>query len=253
MNVTAVQFDVTWEDPAANFETLVEMFEKTPPPTESLVVLPEMFATGFSMNTSITLGAYDETKKFIAGLARRFGVGVCAGLASPGRSEKPLNQALLFDRTGLEIASAEKLHSFSKACEEQYYSAGSEVGVIDYAQTRLAVLICYDLRFPESFRAAVDLGAEVFLVIASWPGVRQEHWLTLLRARAIENQAYVVGVNRIGEDPNCHYSGDSMIIGPRGEILENAGDKECLISAELDIQALRQYRKEFPALADMKK
>lgn len=252
MNVTAVQFDIFWEDPAANFAAVTDMLEKSPPPVGSLVVLPEMFATGFSMNTALTLRAYDETKKFLAGLTKRFDVSVCGGIVSPSPEGMPANQALVFDPTGLEIASATKLHPFTQAGEDKHYAAGRDINVIEYFACKLAVLICYDLRFPESFREATRRGAEVFLVPANWPGIRRGHWLALLRARAIENQAYVVGVNRIGQDPNCQYSGDSLIIGPRGETLAEAGEKEGLISADLDIEALCQYRKEFPVLKDMK-
>ena len=252
MNVTAVQFDIFWENPAGNFAAVMDMFEKSPPQANTLVTLPEMFATGFSMNTTITVGACDETRKFLAGLARRFGVSVCGGLVFPGPDEMPKNQAIIFDPTGLKIASATKLHPFTKAGEENYYKAGSDINVIEHLACKLAVLICYDLRFPESFRKAARNGAEVFIVPANWPGIRREHWLTLLRARAIENQAYVVGVNRTGHDPNNQYSGDSLIIDPHGETIAQAGEKEGLISADLDIQALRQYRKEFPVLADMK-
>ena len=112
--------------------------------------------------------------------------------------------------------------------------------------------ICYDLRFPEAFRSVVRRGAEVLVVIANWPEPRRDHWRTLLQARAIENQCYVVGVNRTGTDPKLSYSGDSMIVAPRGEVLADAGSDERVISAELDGEALRAYRAEFPVLSDIR-
>ncbi|HKG80277.1 MAG TPA: nitrilase-related carbon-nitrogen hydrolase, partial [Pyrinomonadaceae bacterium] len=111
--------------------------------------------------------------------------------------------------------------------------------------------ICYDLRFPEIFRAAVFQGAQLFVVIANWPASRVRHWITLLKARAIENQAYVMGVNRCGNDPKLSYSGHSMIIDPRGEVLADASEVEGVISAEIDAEALAQYRREFPFLNDI--
>jgi predicted amidohydrolase len=110
--------------------------------------------------------------------------------------------------------------------------------------------ICYDLRFPELYRATGVRGAELICVIANWPAARESHWLTLLKARAIENQAYVAGVNRCGRDPNVEYSGRSQIIDPRGEVVADAGSAETIIAAELDREALRAYRAKFPALND---
>jgi len=112
--------------------------------------------------------------------------------------------------------------------------------------------VCYDLRFPELFRTPAARGAELICVIANWPAARESHWLALLKARAIENQAYVAAVNRCGRDPNVEYAGRSQIIGPRGEVLEDAGNGEAVIAAELDATLLRQYRGQFPALGDVR-
>jgi predicted amidohydrolase len=112
--------------------------------------------------------------------------------------------------------------------------------------------ICYDLRFPEIFRISTRGGAEILVVIANWPQAREMHWLALLRARAIENQCYVAGVNRVGRDPNVEYSGRSVIIDPRGEIMADAGNKQLIISTEFDLSALRDYRRQFPALTDIR-
>ncbi|MEM7603581.1 MAG: nitrilase-related carbon-nitrogen hydrolase, partial [Verrucomicrobiota bacterium] len=111
--------------------------------------------------------------------------------------------------------------------------------------------ICYDLRFPELFRRATAGGAELIVVIASWPTVRMEHWLTLLKARAIENLAYVVGVNRCGSDPNVDYPGRSVVIDPFGEILADAGGEDGLVGVEIDLARVRDWRAEFPALKDL--
>src|SRR5690606_6307419 len=113
-------------------------------------------------------------------------------------------------------------------------------------------LICYDLRFPEAFRLATKQGAEMFVVIANWPTARVEHWLTLLKARAIENQAYVIGCNRVGRDPKVVYPGRSVIIDPRGNVLADAGGDPGVISSSIDAAALREYRKTFPALNDIR-
>jgi len=116
----------------------------------------------------------------------------------------------------------------------------------------VAPFICYDLRFPELFRMAVRQGAQLYVVIANWPASRVHHWVTLLQARAIENQAYVVGVNRCGSDPKVAYAGRSLVVSPRGVILADAGGGERVLSAELDLAALQAYRAEFPVLQDMR-
>jgi len=117
----------------------------------------------------------------------------------------------------------------------------------------VAPFVCYDLRFPEVFRIAAARGAQLLAVIANWPSAREAHWLTLLRARAIENQAYVAGVNRCGEDPRLRYTGRSVIIDPRGEVLADAGSDEAVITADIDLADLEEYRRSFPALADMRR
>ena len=116
----------------------------------------------------------------------------------------------------------------------------------------MAPLVCYDLRFPEVFRHAVAMGANLLAVIACWPQPRESHWVALLKARAIENQAYVVGVNRTGKDPGHAYSGLSMIVDPQGEVLADAGGAEGTISAELSRESLENWRRDFPALADIR-
>jgi len=212
-----------------------------------------MFATGFSINTDLTLAAQAETERTLSELALSFGIYLCGGLVGMGSSGKPENQAVLFGPDGIELGRYAKRHPFTPLGEEKVYAAGENIIVIETSNTFIAPLICYDLRFPEEFRAAVVKGAEVFLVLANWPAVRQEHWTTLLQARAIENQAFVVGVNRSGQDPHRQYAGGSLVVSPRGEILAQAGAGPQILTAEIDLNDLRAYRRDFPALRDMDK
>src|SRR5439155_1088670 len=117
---------------------------------------------------------------------------------------------------------------------------------------RVAPFVCYDLRFPEIFRAAMQRGANLMVIIANWPSPRVEHWITLLRARAIENQTYVMGVNRCGNDPYLPYPGRSLIVDPRGNILSDAGDSQIVITADIELATVTEYRRELPFLNDMK-
>ncbi|MBC8104772.1 MAG: carbon-nitrogen family hydrolase, partial [Cytophagales bacterium] len=135
--------------------------------------------------------------------------------------------------------------------ERDCYAAGDRPVVWEIRGLRVAPLICYDLRFPEAFRDALDQGAEAFIVIASWPLARAHHWSALLRARAIENQAYVVGVNRVGIDPTpLTYPGRSVVIDPSGQVLAEGDDRELVLSAVLDRDLVARYRTELPFLAD---
>jgi len=163
-----------------------------------------------------------------------------------------LNQAVIYKPTGRELARYSKLHPFSYAGETDHYAPGTGIETFACNAFKVAPFICYDLRFPEAFRAATRHGVQLLVVIANWPAARKDHWTSLLKARAIENQSFVIGVNRCGTDPNHAYSGGSQVIDPRGEILENAGSTEGWIEAELDFQKLMDYRNEFPALKDMR-
>lgn len=249
MHVLALQLDIAWENKPANHAQVRRLLEPAHPPEKSLVVLPEMFATGFSMNVA-GIADTGETQSFLVDLAREFGVWILGGIVTAGAGALGRNEALLFNPSGQETARYQKVHPFRYAGETQYYEPGAKAVVTGCNEFQLAPIICYDLRFPELFRAGVRQGANVFAVIANWPTPRLDHWLTLLKARAIENQAYVVGVNRCGHDPKVPYPGRTQIINPRGEVLADGGDKEGVVRTDLDLAALQTYRREFPVLED---
>ena len=248
-----LQLDLAWEDKPENYRKVREMLESAPPPPGSLVVLPEMFPTGFSMNVrEIAEGPERETDRFYAEVAQRYGVFVLGGMVKLGSDGRGRNEAAAFGPDGREVARYCKIHPFTYGGETDHYSSGCEVVTFEWAGFTVAPFICYDLRFPEIFRHAARRGADLFAVIANWPQPREAHWVTLLQARAIENQAYVVGVNRCGHDPKLAYSGRSLIIDPRGAVLADGGNTEGVISADLDPEALQAYRRQFPALSDMR-
>jgi predicted amidohydrolase len=253
MKVVCVQLDIAWEDKAANFAKVRSLLDGADVPAGGLVVLPEMFSTGFSMNIPlIAEGEGRPAEAFLRETARAFGAAVLGGVVTPAPDGRGRNEAVLFGPDGRELARYRKMHPFSYAGESDHYEAGDRPVVAEWAGARLAPFVCYDLRFPEVFRSAAARGAEVLVVIANWPEARADHWRTLLRARAVENQAYVVGANRTGADPKAAYAGGSLIVDPRGQVVAEAGGGECALAAELDVAQLRQYRREFPALKDMK-
>ena len=255
MHVACCQFDIAWEDKPANYgrvEALVGAAELEP---DTLLLLPEMFATGFSMNAERIAEPLDgPTAGFVGSLARQHGIHVLAGIViqPDDSSSRPRNQAFLFTPDGRLAGRYAKVHRFTFAGEDGHYGAGERPVVCDVAGWRVQPAVCYDLRFPELFRGRETRGAELICVIANWPAARESHWLTLLKARAIENQAYVAAVNRCGRDPNVAYSGRSQIIDPRGEVLADGGGAEAIIRAELDLAALQDYRRKFPALNDIR-
>jgi omega-amidase len=251
--IFCVQFDIVWEDKAANFAKVSAMLAGESIAPGSLIALPEMFATGFDLNVDVAAQSRQrESELFLSQLAVKYKSTVIGGLANLSSAGKGLNQAITFSPDGKELSSFTKLHSFSYAGEHEHFAAGQSVEIFEWNNLRASPFICYDLRFPEAFRRAVAKGANLFIVPANWPIPREEHWLTLLKARAIENQAYVVGVNRCGASPHNTYGGASRIISPQGVILAQAGKDEAVISATVDPAGLAAYRNEFPALKDIK-
>ncbi len=252
MRVHAVQLDCVWESPAENQDRTRRLLAAAAVPPGGLIVLPEMFLTGFSLRTELT--AQDEgggQEVYMADLAQRFGCALLGGVvvrdASGGR---PRNEALAFAPDGRLLARYTKRFPFSLGGESAAHAAGDKAVAFDFGGLRMAPLVCYDLRFPEVAREAAACGAEMLVCIASWPVARVEHWLTLLRARAIENQAWVVGVNRCGRDPNFKYPGRSVVVDPQGVIIADASDREQVLSAFCDPEVARNWRRDFPALRD---
>jgi omega-amidase len=252
MKVYCCQTDIAWEDKRANFGRVRRLLDSVAVVRGSLVVLPEMFATGFSMNAAaIAESAGGETERFLADTARDYGVWLIGGLPARGSDGRSRNEAVVFDPSASLTARYEKIFPFVFA-EKDSYVAGDRTVSFDWGGFAVVLFICYDLRFPEIFRSATHGGANLIVVIANWPVARIGHWTTLLQARAIENQAYVVGVNRCGEDPTLKYSGQSAIIGPGGEILLEPWDGEGVRGADLDPAALRAYRESLPFLSSIR-
>lgn len=254
MRVACCQFDIAWEDKPANYGRVHVLVRAAGLEAGTLLLLPEMFATGFSMNADRIAEPPDgPTADFVGSLARQHAIHVLAGIViRPDDGTRPGNEALLFGPDGRLACRYAKVHRFAFAGEDGHYGAGDRPVACDVAGWRVQPAVCYDLRFPELFRGPETRGAELICVIANWPAARESHWLALLRARAIENQAYVAAVNRCGRDPNVAYSGRSQIIDPRGEVLADGGSDQGVIRAELDLGALRDYRRKFPALSDIR-
>ena len=251
-SVYLVQLDCAWENKRANFDRVTELLSETAVDAGSLVVLPEMLSTGFSKDTDVTnQGAEREDDAFLRALAMDKGCFVLGGVISTGASGRCQNQAVIYSPSGDEVCRYVKIQPFNLGGEGAVHEAGSAVMTFEWGGLKVAPLICYDLRFPELAREAVlKQGAEVLIYIASWPSRRYQHWLTLLQARAIENLAYVIGVNRCGNDPELSYSGRSVVVDPHGVIIADAGAQEQVVHTLIQNQIVSEWRRDFPALAD---
>jgi len=253
MHVYGIQIDSVWEDKTANFDKVTGFLDDANVEPGSLIVLSEMFSTGFSLNVKdICESESKETERFLRETAKRCQSTVIGGLVTLASDNRGRNVASVIDPAGNKIARYCKLHPFSFARETEYYDPGDKLALFPWGEFTVAPFLCYDLRFPEIFRHTVQLGADMYVVMACWPEVREEHWMALLRARAIENQAYIIGVNRCGNDPEHSYSGRSQIIDPLGVVIADAQSEETVIHAELDYPALVKYRQQFPALSDIR-
>ncbi len=250
--IVGIQLAIEWENKAANYEKVRRLIDSTSFAPGSLVILPEIFATGCSKKVAKISEEQDRpTERFLSGLAKEFKVFTLGGISIIGSDGRGRNEAVAFDVHGKEIARYCKIHPFSFAGEHERYATGEKIVTFEWEGFTVAPFICYDLRFPEIFRLATRQGANLFAEMANWPAARELHWLTLLRARAIENLAYIAGINRTGRDPKNDYSGRSQIIDPRGHILAEASSDETLIQADVSVEYVKSYRQEFPALKDM--
>lgn len=248
LNVTLIQADLHWEKIEANLEMFDARIDAIAEPCD-LIVLPEMFSTGFSMSAEAL--AEPMSGKAVAWMQAkaRATKTVITGSLIIVQSGNYYNR-LVWARPDGSLATYDKKHLFRYAGEESVYTAGSERITMDLNGWRVRPFICYDLRFPIWCRN-LDLVYDLALFVANWPARRSAHWRKLLVARAIENQSYVLGVNRVGIDGNGHaYDGASAIINPLGEALFDAEDKAVTQAATLSSRQLVDYRKAFPAWKD---
>lgn len=251
MKVVGVQCDLAWEDAEANRRALTPRIEEAAGLGAHLVVLPEMWPSGFSLNADLVAepeGGPSET--FLSETAQRLGTHLCGSIARSNPAwERPRNVCVLATPGGALHRYA-KIHTFSYGGESARYDSGDSVGTFDVEGVRVTPLVCYDLRFPELF-AAVAAHTDLFVIVANWPEPRAAHWRGLLTARAIETQAYVLGVNRVGKGGGLSYRGDSMLISPMGEVTSSApAGESTLVGGEVDPQRVAAVREEFAFLAD---
>lgn len=246
LNTTLIQHELVWEKPEDNRAQFQEIIDGLQTPTD-LIVLPEMFTTGFSMraldNAEQPGG---ETEQWLQQVAQSHDCAVTGSIAVESAG-KVFNRMLFATPQGVQYY--DKRHLFRMAGEHKRYAPGQERVLVHWRGWRINLQVCYDLRFPVFSRNRNDY--DMLIYVANWPAARAQHWRALLIARAIENQAAVVGVNRIGSDANgLDYSGDSLAISPQGELLADLEDRAQAVQVNFDAADLQAYRERFPCHMD---
>ncbi|MEM7512771.1 MAG: amidohydrolase [Bacteroidota bacterium] len=253
LTVSALQLDLAWENPTENRKKIERMLLNGAPPSD-IIVLPEMFTNGFTMASS---SAYEEmggdTHQWLEEMARQYN---CLFLGSLiiKENDQYYNRLLAVSEDGL-LAQYDKRHLFRMANEDENYTGGTEWVTFEYRGWKICPQICYDLRFPVWSRNKEDaqkqMSYDLLIYVANWPAKRVHHWDTLLKARAIENQAFVVGVNRVGTDGiDIPYVGHTAILSYVGDALAYSENEENLLTATLRPEGIRKYRKSFPVWKD---
>ncbi|CAN5379203.1 amidohydrolase [soil metagenome] len=262
MKVAAVQHDIVDEDGAATCARLLSPIASAAAAGARLIVLSEMYATGFQIDPArVAEEPGGPNEQFLIDQARQHQCWLVGSIAQWSQSSadvrtasegdpprRAVNVAVLAGPDG-QLHRYEKIHPFSYAREHEHYDAGSEFLTVTVEGVRVSIFICYDLRFGDEFwKRALD--TDLYVVPANWPEPRREHWRALLRARAIENQAYVIGCNRVGTYDQLRYIGDSAIIDPLGRTLTEASIDEAVLMAEVTTAEVARVRARFPFLQD---
>jgi predicted amidohydrolase len=254
VRIAAIQHDIVWNDPQANFERLAPMIGAAAASGARIALCTETFSTGFAVDVD-DLGEPEggPSSTFLLDQATAHGLwvgGTCPEIPvdAPDDDQRPCNSFVLAGPDGT-VHRYRKIHRFTYGGEDRRFRAGVEPVTVEVEGLRLSLFVCYDLRFADLFWQAAA-GTDVFLVPANWPAARRLHWQALLQARAIENQAYAVGVNRVGEGGGLAYSGDSRIVDPLGEVLASAAHTESIVLADISRDVVAAVRQRFPFLAD---
>jgi predicted amidohydrolase len=250
LRVAAIQHDVAFEDRAATLARLTPQLAAAAGTGARLLVLTEMFPTGFSMEPEkVAEPEGGPSTEFLRTQAGELGVWLAGSVpVHPDGGGRPVNRFLLAGPGG-ELHHYDKIHPFAYSGEDEHYAAGTRRVTFDVDGVRVTPFVCYDLRFADEFWA-MAAGTDCYVVVANWPAARRAHWRALLVARAIENQAYVVGVNRVGEGGGLAYAGDSRIVDPLGEVLAGGAGGETILLADVDPAVVSATRERYPFLAD---
>ncbi len=253
MRVAAIQTDIAWESPDANRLALEPRIREAAARGAALVALPEMWATGFSMRPEVASEPEGgPSERFLAETSRATGATVCGSVAQSRADWGRTRNVFLAATPAGVVHRYAKIHPFRYGGESEHYESGESVTTFAADGVRVTPLVCYDLRFPELWALAAP-ATDLFVVVANWPRPRSAHWRALLVARAIETQAYVLGVNRVGEGGGLVYDGESALVSPLGELVADAfarPGEELVLEGDVDAARVAEVRAKFPFLSD---
>lgn len=252
MKIACVQLDIAFGNPKENFKRVEKKIREAAIQGANLIVLPEMWNTGYDL-TRLEDIADDKgvkTKEFLVKLAKELHIHIVGGSVSTKKKNSFYNTMYIVNHSGELIAEYDKAHLFKLMDEHLYLKAGDSKNIFMLDEVTMGGVICYDLRFPEWFRAHSLNGAKIIFVPAQWPSARIDHWKILLQARAIENQCYIVAVNRVGEDPNNQFNGNSMVIAPWGDIVWVGNEEETIGLVDINLNLVEEVRGRIPVFQD---
>jgi omega-amidase len=254
LKITCIQMDIAFGDPVKNYQECERLIKKAMADKPDILVFPELWTTGYDLTrlNEIADNNAKETIDFLQKAAKKYQVHLVGGSVANRMENGIKNTLLVINNDGQLVHQYSKLHLFQLMDEHLFLEAGTDKGLFQLDNVPFAGVICYDIRFPEWIRAHTSNGAEALFVVAEWPEPRLAHWRALLIARAIENQCYVIACNRCGSDPENQFAGHSMIIDPWGEVVAEAGSKEEILSAEIDLDLVKEVRNRMPIFTDRK-
>lgn len=254
LEIALIQMHIEAGDPKANTVRLERMLREAVAGEvkPDLIMFPEMWNTGYALDRIGELADQDgrQTKALLSAFSREHQVIIVGGSIAEKREDGVYNTSYVFDREGELVADYAKIHLFRLMDEEKHLQAGTSRGKLRIEGIDAGMMICYDIRFPELARGLALDGAKLLLVPAEWPHPRLHHWRTLLNARAIENQMYVIACNRTGTSGTTSFFGHSMVIDPWGEIVAEAGEEETILRAQIDLQLVDEVRTRIPVFED---
>lgn len=252
LKTALIQMDITSGEPDSNRVTAEERIRRAANDGAAVVILPEMWTTAYSLHniSEIADRGGVPTAELLSRLAMELGICLIGGSFADQIGDRVYNTTRVFSPEGRELARYSKIHLFRLMDEEKYLTPGDRPATFRWGDLCGGLMICYDLRFPELSRTLALAGANVLFCPAEWPHPRLHHWRTLLQARAIENQAYVIGCNRVGRSGDTVFFGHSMVVNPWGEILAEGGENEEIILAEIDLDLVQSVRQRIPVFKD---
>ncbi|MED4012015.1 MULTISPECIES: carbon-nitrogen family hydrolase [Priestia] len=256
MKIALIQLDVQIGEPDWNYQHVKTLMSKAMKEKPHIIVLPEMWNTGYALERAQELGDRNGvlTKELLSSFAKEHNVTVVGGSILNCRSHRQevTNTMLVFNGQGEQVLEYDKIHLFRLMDEDKFLKAGNRFGLFSYQDIKIGTMICYDLRFPQLSRKLVNDGAQMLINVAQWPTARVDHWRSLLIARAIENQCFVIAVNRCGESEGTPFPGNSMVIDPLGEILLEGSQEEDIYIIEVDLEKVKNVREHIPVITDQR-